>query len=129
MTALFVPFVAPIEEGADYDIIRNVKRCTCCGGRSGFGDGRVDRFIQKGTGRMLIGHFFGTTIYFKCRDCGAVGDPFIGMMTPFLPWSEEPTRPNDNLRLAIKYERLARYAGKSKRQGYVNRAKRYRRAS
>lgn len=51
-------------------VIRNVKQCTCCGGT-------VDRFCSYARDP----HVIFATLYFECRDCKAIGDPFIGMMT------------------------------------------------
>ena len=41
-------------------IVKNVKSCVICE------VGTVDRFPH----------------HFECRDCGAIGDPFLGMMQP-----------------------------------------------
>ncbi len=52
-------------------IIRNVKRCDYC-------QGSVDRICAN----IPDPHGVFVTKYFDCTRCGAMGDPFLGMMTP-----------------------------------------------
>ncbi len=61
-------------------IILNVKECDYC-------RGPVDRLVYLGTvDRHMTG---GITKMFQCRECGSIGDPFLGIMIP--PY-EKPLR-------------------------------------
>jgi len=77
-------------------LYENVKQCPYCQGpvdRFGFrpksvriirglnSQASVDRQIERA--RDL--EKYGATAYFECRDCGSMGDPTIGMMTPPMP--------------------------------------------
>lgn len=64
-------------------IVKNVMQCTCCGGT-------VDRHTtQEAEDEMQYYVEHRDTVtrpmpegYFECRDCGAMGDLFTGIMTP-----------------------------------------------
>ena len=61
----------PYEETPNGFVVRNVKQCPYCGGA-------VSRFCSKHPDK----HFHYDTLYFECASCGAMGDPFLGIMNP-----------------------------------------------